>query len=79
YGIHVDLHYRGGRTASATLTLDDTYRATGTVIGIAPHQLLDEEGPGPGIFMLHEAVQSERFMHSLEAQGLLRIFHGAQD
>ena len=46
YGIHVDLHYRGGRTASATLTLDDTYRATGTVIGIAAHQLLDE-GPGP--------------------------------
>ncbi|WP_121326875.1 saccharopine dehydrogenase NADP-binding domain-containing protein [Pseudomonas aeruginosa] len=79
YGIHVDLHYRGGRTASATLTLDDTYRATGTVIGIAAHQLLDEGGPGPGIFMLHEAVQSERFMHSLEAQGLLRIFHGAQD
>lgn len=79
YGIHVDLHYRGGSTASATLTLDDTYRATGTVIGIAGHQLLDEGGPGPGVFMLHEAVQSERFMHSLQAEGLLQIFHGAQD
>lgn len=78
YGIHVDLHYRGGRTASATLILADTYRATGTVIGITAHQILDGGGPGPGVFMLHEAVRSERFMQSLQAQGLLRVIREAE-
>ncbi|MBQ1782617.1 MAG: saccharopine dehydrogenase NADP-binding domain-containing protein [Gammaproteobacteria bacterium] len=77
YGIRVDLRYCGGRTASAILTLADTYRATGTVIGITAHQLLDEGGPGPGVFMLHEAIEPERFMQCLQAQGLVEVVNGA--
>lgn len=55
------------------LVLSDTYRATGTVVGIAAQCLLDGEGPAAGVFMLHEAVPPERFMQRLQAQGLVRI------
>ncbi|WP_179404976.1 saccharopine dehydrogenase NADP-binding domain-containing protein [Burkholderia guangdongensis] len=73
YGIHVDLRYRDGSSDSATLTLADTYRATGTVIGITAHMLLEGHGPGPGVFLLHDAVQSDRFMQCLRKEGLLEI------
>ena len=78
YGIRAALRYRdddGGGSDSAVLVLSDTYRATGTVVGIAAQCLLDGEGPAAGVFMLHEAVPPERFMQRLQAQGLVRIAH----
>lgn len=78
YGIRAALRYRdeaGGGGDSVVLTLSDTYRATGTVIGIAAQLLLDGEGPPAGVFMLHEAVPPERFMQRLQAQGLVQVAH----
>lgn len=75
YGIRVDLRYQDGTTDSAALTLADTYRATGAVIGITARCLLDGEGPGPGVFMLHEAVTADHFMRQLEQRVLVRVQH----
>lgn len=75
YGMRVDLRYQDGTADSAALTLADTYRATGAVIGTTARCLLEGEGPGPGVFMLHEAVVADRFMRQLEKLALVRIQH----
>lgn len=75
YAIHVELHCQSGGDDSATLTLTDTYRATGAVIGIAARLLLEGQGPEPGVHMLHEAVPPGRVIQHLREQGLIHL-HG---
>jgi|GEM_PF-765506 len=75
YGIRVDLRHGDGTADSAMLTLTDTYRATGTIIGITARLMLEGHGYGSGVFMLHEAVDPERFMRYLQESKLIQLQH----
>ncbi|AFJ01572.1 saccharopine dehydrogenase-like oxidoreductase [Methylophaga frappieri] len=71
YGIQVDITYESGHPVTAQLMLADTYQATGAIMAIATRAVLDGKTAGPGVYSLHEAMTSQRFMQDLEASGLL--------
>lgn len=75
YAIHVDIMTRRGDWESASLILEDTYRATGAVLGIAARLILEGYGPEPGVFMLHEAFPADRVIALLQEAGLIQV-HG---
>lgn len=62
FAIATTVHYSDGTTTRGALQVADTYRATGTVLGIAARQLTSAAGVAPGVRMLHEAVDSNEFM-----------------
>ncbi len=73
YAIQVDVEYESGELAQGKMALADTYEATGTVIGITAKNVIEGEITANGVFMLHEAVKSERFMQQLEQSGILTL------
>ena len=73
YGVQVDAHYATGSAVSGQLVLADTYQATGVTIGIAATAALEGNTAGPGVYMLHEAIDAQWFMQHLEQAGLLNV------
>jgi saccharopine dehydrogenase-like NADP-dependent oxidoreductase len=73
YGLRVDVTYADERTETATLTIADTYQATGVAIAITARCLLDGHPVANGVQMLHEAIDSRRFIQLFSAEGLLDI------
>ncbi len=71
YGIRVDVHGQNGHTSSGDLLLSDTYQATGTVIGITAKAVINGRHNGPGVFMLHEAINHSDFMTELAQSGVI--------
>ena len=71
YGVQVDLQYASGKTCRGQITLEDTYQATGIVMGIAARAVLEDKGPGPGVYLLHEAIHHDWFFRQLQDTGLI--------
>lgn len=73
YALKVEVSYPDGRVEGASLTITDTYRATGVSIAIAACCLLglvDGQPLGNGVQLLHEAIDARQFMRLLNAEGL---------
>jgi hypothetical protein len=75
YGIHVDIRYDNGEFATGQIVLTDTYQATGVIIGITARAVLEGHVTKPGVYMLHEAIDEQRFMRHLEQEGLVDFKH----
>ena len=73
YGLRVDVRYADDQLETATLMIADTYQATGVAIAIAARCLLEGHPVANGVQMLHEAIDSRRFIHLFRAEGLLDI------
>lgn len=73
YQLNVNVEYVDGEQVSATLQIEDTYRATGAVVAIAAREVLAGIEMRKGVQMLHEAVDSQRFMALLEAENLVSV------
>lgn len=70
YALKVEVTYPDARIESASLTITDTYRATGVSIAIAACCLLQGRAIANGVQMLHEAMDARHFMQLLNAEGL---------
>jgi hypothetical protein len=70
FAIATTLHYSDGATTRGTLQVGNTYRATGTVLGIAARQLISTASVMPGVRMLHEAVDTDEFMALFNAAAI---------
>lgn len=73
YQLNVNVEYVDGEQVSATLQIEDTYRATGAVVAFAAREVLAGIEMRKGVQMLHEAVDSQRFMALLEAENLVSV------
>ncbi|WP_049870516.1 saccharopine dehydrogenase family protein [Pseudomonas cremoricolorata] len=73
YGLRVDVTYADEQRESATLVIADTYQATGVAIAITARCLLEGDPLANGVQLLHEAIDSRRFMQLFRAEGLLAI------
>lgn len=70
FAIAATVRYSDGTTTRGTLQVADTYRATGTAMGIAARQLTSAAGISPGVRMLHEAVDASEFMTLFNAAAI---------
>jgi len=70
FAISATVRYSDGTTTRGTLQVADTYRATGTAMGIAARQLTSVAGISPGVRMLHEAVDTSEFMAQFNAAAI---------
>lgn len=73
YGVQVDVTYETGKTVSGQIMLEDTYQATGVTIGITARAIIENKGPKPGVYMLHEALKSSWFIEQLQQTGLIKL------
>jgi hypothetical protein len=70
FAVATSVHYSDGAITRGTLQVADTYRATGTVLGIAARQLTSAARMLPGVRMLHEAVDANEFMTLFNAAAI---------
>lgn len=70
FAIAATVRFSDGTTVRGTLQVADTYRATGTAMGIAARQLISAAGISPGVRMLHEAVDASEFMAQFNATAI---------
>lgn len=75
YGIHCRLILENGKTVKGVLTADDTYRASGMVVGMNAVYMLTHEIKPAG-YSMHEAIPAEYVIDNLSREG---IFSCLQD
>jgi saccharopine dehydrogenase-like NADP-dependent oxidoreductase len=78
YGVQVDIKYEDETHITGHIMLENTYQATGVIIGITARAVLEGLVKSPGIFMLHEALDDNWFMQQLKNTGLI-TFLGMSD
>ena len=75
YGIQVDITNEASEAICGQIMLEDTYQATGATIGIAARAILENKGPKPGVYMLHEALDSTWFIEQLQQADLIKLLN----
>ncbi len=75
YGIAVQLGNLQGQQISGQIVLNDTYQATGTIIGITAKALLDQQLTRAGIYYLHEAIEPEYFFDELKKANIIKYMN----
>lgn len=71
YGIDAEIECADGSIQRGQIILEDTYQATGFIIGITAKQLLNNQITKVGPMMLHEAVDASDFISDLEQAGVV--------
>ncbi|KZN69572.1 saccharopine dehydrogenase NADP-binding domain-containing protein [Pseudoalteromonas luteoviolacea] len=71
YGVDAQIECANGDIHRGQIILEDTYQATGFIIGITAKQLLNKQIDKIGPMMLHEAVDPNDFIHDLEQAGVV--------
>lgn len=79
YGVQVDVQYDSGGSASGHIMLEDTYQATGVTIGITARAILEDKGPKPGVYMLHEALDDTWFVQQFRQTKLIKLMEIKSD
>ncbi|TQF68030.1 saccharopine dehydrogenase NADP-binding domain-containing protein [Pseudoalteromonas luteoviolacea] len=71
YGVDAQIECEDGSIQRGQIILEDTYQATGFIIGIAAKQFLNNQITKIGPMMLHEAVDASGFIKDLEQAGVV--------
>ncbi|MCF2857724.1 saccharopine dehydrogenase NADP-binding domain-containing protein [Pseudoalteromonas sp. SMS1] len=71
YGVDAKIECIDGSIQHGQIILEDTYQATGFIIGIAAKQLLNNQITKVGPMMLHEAVDAGDFIKDLAQAGVV--------
>ncbi|NSY33874.1 KR domain-containing protein [Pseudoalteromonas sp. JC28] len=71
YAVDAQIKCADNRVHHGQIILEDTYQATGFIIGITAKQLLNNQITKTGPMMLHEAVDANHFIKDLEQAGVV--------
>ncbi|MDP5213374.1 NAD(P)H-binding protein [Pseudoalteromonas tunicata] len=71
FAIQAKLTFDNGQSEYAQIVVQDTYQATGYIIGITAKSVLENKVNATGPLMLHQALDPKNFIEELKATGII--------